>query len=254
MRHRTYDCDTGIGAAKGFYPLGSSRADRKPSQCPDGGSNWFPRTVFGRGGITPQLYCDGRWNLGTHIYTSHETAEHVIWKTIDKPYSGKFKQVKLAGKVMLIMFWDSRSILYAEYLNQGATVTADWYFDTLLRLLNALKWKWHGLLSAGVLLLPHTAEIVRFLLADLKWEVFSHPDYLPDTSPSNYYLFLRLKSDLGGRCFKTVTALQKYVTLYFKNFEHGVLLARRMQIGGSLREVSQSTWRLYRKLIFASVL
>ncbi len=43
-----------------------------------------------------------------------------------------------------------------------------------------------------------------------------HPAYSPDTAPSNCYLISGLKSDLGGWCFDTTTALQKYVTQYFK--------------------------------------
>ncbi len=99
---------------------------------------------------------------------------------------------------------------------------------TLFWLWNAIKWKWPGLFSAAVLLLhdyvrPHTAEIVKFLLADLKWVggvqpsgVFArhHPFQLLPLSGAE--IGLRWMMFRDNDC---VTKARKCVTLYFKNLD-----------------------------------
>jgi hypothetical protein len=49
------------------------------------------------------------------------------WKTKGNPWTGsqsvkKFKTVPSARKVMLIIFWDARGVLYTEFLTKGSTV------------------------------------------------------------------------------------------------------------------------------------
>jgi hypothetical protein len=41
---------------------------------------------------------------------------------------------------------------------------------------------------------PHTDASTRALLERFNWELFDHPPYSPDISPSGYHLFTYLKS------------------------------------------------------------
>jgi histone-lysine N-methyltransferase SETMAR len=41
------------------------------------------------------------------------------------------------------------------------------------------------------------------LLQEFGWEVFEHPAYSPDLTPSDFHLFPKLKEILGGRRFKS---------------------------------------------------
>jgi hypothetical protein len=55
------------------------------------------------------------------------------------------------------------------------------------------------MLTSGVVLLhdnarPRTAARTRTLLAHFNWELFDHPPYIPDVTPSNYHLFTYLKN------------------------------------------------------------
>ncbi|PNF25411.1 hypothetical protein B7P43_G09170 [Cryptotermes secundus] len=47
---------------------------------------------------------------------------------------------------------------------------------------------------------PHTAKTME-TLQKLKWNLLTHPPYSPDLTPSDFYLFRRLKSDLQGMWF-----------------------------------------------------
>jgi hypothetical protein len=60
------------------------------------------------------------------------------------------------------------------------------------------------MLSRGVVMIhdnarPHTATATQNLITTFGWEQFDHPPYSPDLAPSNFHLFLHLKSFLGWR-------------------------------------------------------
>jgi hypothetical protein len=41
---------------------------------------------------------------------------------------------------------------------------------------------------------PHTAATMQDLIAALGWEQFNHPPYSPDFAPSDFYVFLHVKT------------------------------------------------------------
>jgi histone-lysine N-methyltransferase SETMAR len=45
---------------------------------------------------------------------------------------------------------------------------------------------------------PHTAATTQDLIATFDWKQFNHPPYSPDLAPSDFCVFLHLKSFLGG--------------------------------------------------------
>jgi hypothetical protein len=48
---------------------------------------------------------------------------------------------------------------------------------------------------------PHTATAMQDLIVTFGWEQFDHPPYSPDLVPSDFHVFLHLKTFLGGRRF-----------------------------------------------------
>jgi histone-lysine N-methyltransferase SETMAR len=59
-----------------------------------------------------------------------------------------------------------------------------------------------SVLNRGVVMLhynasPHTAAATQDLNATLGWEQFDHPPYSPDLAPSDFHVFLHLKTFLG---------------------------------------------------------
>jgi hypothetical protein len=62
------------------------------------------------------------------------------------------------------------------------------------------------MLSLGVVMLhgntrPHTAAATQDLIATFGSEQFDHPHYSPDVRPSDFHVFLHLKTFLGGQRF-----------------------------------------------------
>jgi histone-lysine N-methyltransferase SETMAR len=50
---------------------------------------------------------------------------------------------------------------------------------------------------------PHTAAAMQDLIATFGWEQFNHPPYSPELAPSDFHVFLHLKTFLGGRRFRS---------------------------------------------------
>ncbi len=152
----------------------------------------------------------------------------MIWKTKEEPSPKKFKEVPSAGKIVATFFWDRKGIIMVEYLpaaidpdtGKKYTVNANHYFDTLIKLRAAIKAKYPGLLSKGVILLhgnakPHTAGITSNLLKDFKWKIFDHSAYSPDLAPSDFHLIPGLKDDLSDKRFANEKDLQAAVPNFF---------------------------------------
>jgi len=62
------------------------------------------------------------------------------------------------------------------------------------------------MLSWGVVMIrdntrPHTATTMQNLITTFGWEQFDHPPYSPDLAPSDFHMFMHLKSFLAGRWF-----------------------------------------------------
>jgi histone-lysine N-methyltransferase SETMAR len=85
-------------------------------------------------------------------------------------------------------------------------VRAGVYCNTLKKLHRAIQNKQLGMLSSGVVMLhdnacPHTAATTQDLIATIGWEQFDHPPYSPDLAPSDFHVFMHLKTYLGSRQF-----------------------------------------------------
>ncbi|GFW04016.1 histone-lysine N-methyltransferase SETMAR [Trichonephila clavipes] len=96
------------------------------------------------------------------------------------------------------------------------------YCRKLKNLKRAIQNKRRSLLSSGVVLLhdnarPNTPVRTREVLRKFKWDVFQHPPYSPNITPSDYHLFTAMKKWLGGKHFADVEELKNAVTHLFKS-------------------------------------
>ena len=104
-----------------------------------------------------------------------------------------------------------------DFLPQGSTINAGVYCDTLQKLHRAIQNKQHGMLSWGVVMIhdnahPHTAAATQNLITTFGWEQFDHPPYSPDLAPSDFHLFVHLKSFLAGWRFHDDELVKEAVT------------------------------------------
>ncbi|KAM0726119.1 Histone-lysine N-methyltransferase SETMAR [Formica fusca] len=74
---------------------------------------------------------------------------------------------------------------------------------------------------------PHAALGTRQKIAELGWEILSHPPYSPDLAPSDYHLFLSLQNFLRGKKFKNEEDIKQALVQFFASkdktfFENGI--------------------------------
>src|SRR5258705_13989605 len=79
-------------------------------------------------------------------------------KHTSSPVKKKFKVVPSTGKVLVTVFWDAQGVLLVDLMELGATINAAVYCATLERLRKAIKKKWPGLLTQGIILLYDNAR------------------------------------------------------------------------------------------------
>jgi hypothetical protein len=111
-----------------------------------------------------------------------------------------------ARKLIATDFWNKKEVLIVEFMQQGTTITSEVNWETLTKLRSDIQNKRRGMLTYGVVLLqnnarPHTATSTRALLEHFNCELFDHPSYSPDPSPSDSHLFTHLKNWLWSQRF-----------------------------------------------------
>ncbi|XP_028270394.1 histone-lysine N-methyltransferase SETMAR-like [Parambassis ranga] len=128
-----------------------------------------------------------------------ETKEHS-----ESPAPKKIKLVRSTGKVMVSVFWDAEGVLLVYYQEKGHTLTGAKYADLLRQLHDNIKNSRPGKLAQGVLFHQDNTPVHKSTAADTaiqqcRFELVLHPPYSPDLSPSDYYLFPKMKKELSGR-------------------------------------------------------
>ncbi len=81
-------------------------------------------------------------------------------------------------------FWDSRDIIFIDYLPRGQTISGKYYTDLIRKLRETLKQKRRGMLTKNVLLLHnnvrvHTCALSIAAIREAGFEALSHPLTLP---------------------------------------------------------------------------
>lgn len=122
------------------------------------------------------------------------------------------------AKLMLCIWWDQRGVIYFELLPPNQTITGELYRTQLMRLSRALREKRpeYEQRHDKVILQhdnarPHVARPVKTYLETLKWDVLSHPPYIPDIAPSDYHLFRSMEHGLAEQHFRSAEEAENWV-------------------------------------------
>jgi histone-lysine N-methyltransferase SETMAR len=62
---------------------------------------------------------------------------------------------------------------------------------------------------------PHTAATTQDLITTFGWEQFDHPLYSPDLAPSDFQVFLHLRTFLSGWWFHDHNEVKEAVNTWF---------------------------------------
>lgn len=153
-----------------------------------------------------------------HWYTPETKEQSKQWTAPGEPAPKKAKTVASAGKVMATIFWDSRGVIFVDYLKKGKVVIGPLTTPNCKKRPHLVKKKvllHHDNAPA------HTCAVATAKLVELGYEVVPHPAYSPDLAPSDFFLFPNLKKSLAGQIFElneVIAATEAYFAAQEKTY------------------------------------
>ncbi len=117
---------------------------------------------------------------------------------------------------MLVAFFDSWGLIHKEYVPTGQTVNANFYKDVLDRLIKRINRICPDYSASGNWFLQHDNSpqcgISSPVFGQKNITVYHQPSCSPDLTPTDYFLFPKLKLQLRGRCIDDIQTIQKNTT------------------------------------------
>ena len=131
------------------------------------------------------------------------------------------------------MVGHSRTIIHYELLKPNEKLNSEKYCQQLDNLKIAVQKKRPAMFNRKNIILhhdkarPHAALGTRQKIAEVGWEILSHPPYSPDIASSDYHLFLSLQNFLTGKKFKNEEDVERALVQFFASkdetfFKNGI--------------------------------
>jgi histone-lysine N-methyltransferase SETMAR len=104
--------------------------------------------------------------------------------------------------------------MHKKSVPPGQTINGNFYFNVLRRLRenirrkHPVKWRNNSWALHHDNTPVHTSLLVLQFLTSTKTTVISHPPYLPDLAPCDFFLFPKMKLKLKGRRFESIEKIQ----------------------------------------------
>ena len=123
---------------------------------------------------------------------------------------------------MAFIFWDSQGVILVDYLKKILSITGQYYASLLRKLREKIKKNRRGKLSLGVFFHQdnapaHKSAVALATIYDCGFQLVEHLPYSSDLSPSDYYLFHKMKKELSGQHFATNKDVIDAVEVYWED-------------------------------------
>jgi histone-lysine N-methyltransferase SETMAR len=168
-----------------------------------------------------------------HHYTPESKQQSKQWIEAGCSAPKKTRWVPSAEKVMASVFWNAEGILFIEYLEEGKTITGEYYSNLLTRPDEKSHEKRPGLQKKKIIFHHDNAPVHKGVLAmgklrDLRYELLEHPPYSPDLASSDFHFFPKLKLFLTGQRFSSnqevIAAVEGYFAHLTENhYRNGIM-------------------------------
>jgi histone-lysine N-methyltransferase SETMAR len=125
---------------------------------------------------------------------------------------------KYRVKTMLAPLLGAKVIIRHEFVPGKQTVNGKFYKSVMKRLIARVHRVRPEFQENGSWFLlhdnapAHSSRIVSEFLTKREIPVLSHPPYLPDLAPADFFLFPKLKIAINGTRFEAISSLQQTVT------------------------------------------
>ncbi len=153
-----------------------------------------------------------------YVWDPNQRQQSKEWLRPGEPVGQVPRRTIATAKIMLVSFYDSQGMIYYEYVQWPQTVNQQ-VFRAIFRRFDAAHRRRrphstvHGRRFLHMDNAPaHKATLTLALIQQLGWTRMPHPPYSPDLTPSDFWLFHRLKRNLRGVRFPSVEHLKEAVS------------------------------------------
>jgi len=116
----------------------------------------------------------------------------------------------------MCFFFYWKGIVHHEFLLRGQIVNKQLNHEVLSRLRDAVRRKSPELWENQTWMLHHdnapahaSLLICTYMAKHQTSVVVPHPSYSPELTPADFFLFLKLKTTLKGRCYQPIEEIQE---------------------------------------------
>ena len=96
-----------------------------------------------------------------HHYDPLKHQEAKTWKKPDEKTPARSRVIRSARKIIMIIFWDRKDVLFVNFRPHGNTINGPYYASLLHRLRSSVGEKHRGKLGRAVLLLRDNTPVHR---------------------------------------------------------------------------------------------
>ena len=152
-----------------------------------------------------------------YYFTVSSKESNKTWVEVGENRPQITRTAQNSKKRMFCIFFSTDGIVARIVVPKGQTVTGKYYVNHVLpkvfenfKEITKRKTVRHLMLQHDNAA-PHKANIVKEYLSENKVKILSHPPYSPDLAPCDFFLFPKIKKELGGRSFSSIENLSRAV-------------------------------------------
>ncbi len=152
-----------------------------------------------------------------YVYDPETKQQSMEWLRVGEQRPQKVRRGIGTGKVMLVSFFDSRGMVYYEFVQRPLTMNQQVWRAIFTRFHHAhLRRRPHQTVHGRRFIHmdnapAHNAFLSLALVRGLGWTRLLHPAYSPDLAPNDFWLYPFLKAPLRGKRFANLAQLKEVV-------------------------------------------
>ena len=154
-----------------------------------------------------------------HFFTVSSKNDNKVWLRQGENRPQITRTAKNSKKRMFCIFFSVDGIVASVVVEKGHTVTGDYYRNIILPTMFKKFKEISGRSTVRDVMLhhdnaaPHKSKVVTKYLQEERVILLPHPPYSPDLAPCDFFLFPKIKKELGGKWFERIQDLAHAVKL-----------------------------------------
>ena len=152
-----------------------------------------------------------------NFFTVSSKNDNKVWLSREENRPQVARTAKNSKKRMFCIFFSVDGIIASIVIEKGQTVTGDYYAKIILPTMFKKFMEISGRSTVRDVMLhhdnaaPHKSKVVTKYLQEERVILLPHPLYNPDLAPCDFFLFPKIKKQLGGKRFERIQDLARAI-------------------------------------------